>query len=186
MRLLVCARRSVVARSPIQLPMLPLLTTGLGRAPPALLLTPIRRVSTLSALASGVQVMRRSISTSAPPPHQSLTSDPATLSMSKRLDQVTADLARIRTILDEADKRAEQVVQSTLKVSGSHFVTNFLFLLYVFIVSTWMLLLLTDLSSHVHGMPVVRMIHIKPDGKPEAAMQEPTESHDGANLNMAK
>lgn len=98
-------------------------------------------------------------------------------SLGRRLDQVTADTARVRTILEEAEKRAEAVTQQMTKVSTGQFLANFFFLLYVFLVSSWMLLLLTDLSAHIHGVPVVRMIHVKPDGKPEAVPYEPGTEH---------
>ena len=48
------------------------------------------------------------------------------------------------------------------KAAGSQFLLNGFVLVYLFTICTWMLLLLTDLSGHMHGIPVVRMVTLKP------------------------
>lgn len=69
------------------------------------------------------------------------------------LQELAADIMRVRTGLEEADKNARSSATELKKLSASQYLTSGLFLVYLFVALTWTMMLITDLSAHMHGMP---------------------------------
>jgi hypothetical protein len=69
------------------------------------------------------------------------------------MQEMGAELMRVRALLDETDKRLKHDANELKKVAASQYITTTLFLVYLFVISTWMMMLMTDLSGHMHGIP---------------------------------
>ena len=78
------------------------------------------------------------------------------------IQTATVEVEKCRAQLAELAKRQAADGEALKKATGSQFLINGFFLVYLLTVCTWMLLLLTDLSGHMHGIPVVRMVTLKP------------------------
>jgi hypothetical protein len=84
------------------------------------------------------------------------------------IQTATVEMEKCRAQLAEVAKRQAADGEALKKAAGSQFLINGFVLIYLFTICTWMLLLLTDLSGHMHGIPVVRMVTLKPDAAPTA------------------
>ena len=79
------------------------------------------------------------------------------------IQTATVEVEKCRAQLAEMAKRQAADGEALKKAAGSQFLINGFVLIYLFTICTWMLLLLTDLSGHMHGIPVVRMVTLRPD-----------------------
>ena len=78
------------------------------------------------------------------------------------IQTATVEVEKCRAQLAELAKRQAADGEALKKATGSQFLMHGFMFIYLFTVCTWMLLLLTDLSGHMHGIPVVRMVTLKP------------------------